>query len=350
MTKKKILTCVGTRPEIIKLSATLPLLDQYFEHHLVHTGQNSAFELGDLFFSDLGLRKPDTHLGCQATSSAQMIAQVIERTDALIEKVEPEAFLIYGDTNSCMSAIAAKKRKIPIFHLEAGNRCFDQRVPEEVNRKLIDHLSDVNMVHSEAARRNLLAEGFNPTRIFKSGSPMAEIYQKQNSKIDESQVLDLLKLNLHKYIVVSLHREENVDDPERLKILVQVLREIPKLLNLDVVVSLHPRTKRRLQDFGLSLAAERVFELKPLGFSDYVCLQKKSACVLSDSGTISEESALLKIRAVQLRQSYERPEAFDSGVHLRAVLTRDEILRSLDLCLKMNVPSEAPSDYLAADF
>jgi len=309
----KVMTIVGTRPEIIRLSRVMSRLDQEFNHIVVHTGQNYDFELNQVFFEDLGIRKPDYFLGAAGSTAAATIANVIEGIDGVLARENPSAVLILGDTNSCLGVIAAKKRHIPIFHMEAGNRCFDSRVPEEVNRKIVDHVSDINLVYTEHARRNLLEEGLPADQIFVTGSPMAEVISHHDESIQKSHVLDTLGLHKSKYLVASFHREENVDDKSRLKQIVQALNHVAAEFNLPIILSTHPRTKKRLSELGAELH-QLVQEMKPFGFFDYVRLQQDSFCTISDSGTITEESAIVGFPAITARDTHERPEGMDTGV------------------------------------
>lgn len=324
----KVMTVVGTRPEIIKMSRVIDIFDRFTTHTLVHTGQNYDFELNQIFFDDLGIRKPDHFLEAQAERTAQTIANVIAKTDELLEKVKPDAFMIYGDTNSCLSAIAAKRRKVPIFHMEAGNRCFDQRVPEEINRKIVDHMSDINMVLSEHARRYLIAEGIPQDRIIKTGSHIPEILEFYGDKIQNSAILKTLNLTPQSYLTLSLHREENVDIIENIDNLVDILGAIVQKYNKRLIVSLHPRTRKRLE--GITNFDKRVEFNKPFAFTDYITLQKNAFCVLSDSGTITEESSLLNVPAVNLRNAHERPEGMDGGVVIMSPLNAERILSAID--------------------
>jgi len=308
----KVMTIVGTRPEIIKLSCVIPELDRAVQHVLVHTGQNYDYELNQIFFEGLGLRKPDRFLECAAEGAAQTIANVIARADEAMAKEKPDALLLLGDTNSSLAAIAAKRRKIPIFHMEAGNRCFDERVPEEVNRRIVDHVSDINLVYTEHARRYLLAEGIRPETVIKTGSPMKQVLAAQAKKIEASKVLGKLGLKKQKYFAVSLHREENVDDKARFSRLLEALSEIKKQYKLPVIVSTHPRTRKRLEVLGKKKPKGLQF-VAPLAFADYVSLQRAALCVLSDSGTLTEEASLLGFAGVMLREAHERPEGMDQG-------------------------------------
>ncbi len=309
----KIMTIVGTRPELIKMSRLIALLDEISEHILVHTGQNYDYELNQVFFEDLEIRKPDFFLNVADTSLAKTIGKIIEKSDEVFESQQPDALLLYGDTNSCLSVIAAKRRKIPIFHMEAGNRCFDQRVPEELNRKVVDHLSDVNLVLTEHARRYLLAEGIRPQYIFKTGSNMFEVLNYYKKKIQDSKILGRLDLKSKNYFLVSLHREENVDTKDNLEKLTAALNRITEFCAIPVIVSMHPRTKKRIEDFNLGDLAPQVQIHPPFGFFDYIKLQVSSKCVISDSGTIFEENSILNFPAVTIRNAHERPEGMDAS-------------------------------------
>lgn len=309
----KVMTIVGTRPEIIRLSRVMARLDDIFDHKIVHTGQNYDFELNQVFFDELGIRKPDYFLGAAGSTAAATIANVIELVDQVLATENPDAVLILGDTNSCLSVIAAKKRHIPIFHMEAGNRCFDSRVPEEVNRKIVDHISDINLAYTEHARRNLLSEGLPADQIFITGSPMAEIIQHHQQGIQNSSVLSSIKLEKGRYLVASFHREENVDDKSRLRQIITSLNLIATTYNLPIILSTHPRTKKRLSNLGIELHP-LIREMKPFGFFDYVRLQQDSFCTISDSGTITEESAIVGFPAITARDTHERPEGMDVGV------------------------------------
>lgn len=327
------MTIVGTRPEIIKLSRIIPKLDQFFDHILVHTGQNYDYELNEVFFSDLRIRKPDYFLEAAKESAAATIAEVITKADELMKKVKPDALLLYGDTNSCISVIAAKKLQIPIFHMEAGNRCFDQRVPEEINRKIVDHLSDINMVHSEHSRRYLISEGLKPEQIIKSGSPMREVLNFFKDDIDKSDVLSRLNLKNGEYFLVSIHREENVDYKENFENLLNSLNEVAKKYKKRIIVSTHPRTRKRLEQFDSSSFNELIEFMKPMGYLDYNKLQMCAACVISDSGTITEEASLLKFAAITIRKAHERPEGMDHGTLIMSGLRSDRVIDSIEIAL-----------------
>lgn len=327
----KVMTVVGTRPEIIRLAPTIKRLDRYTRHVLVHTGQNYDYELNEIFFNDLGIRRPDRYLKAAGATPAQTIAQVIARADAAMEEERPDAVLLLGDTNSCLAVIAAKRRKIPIFHMEAGNRCFDQRVPEEVNRRIVDHTSDINLTYTEHARRYLLSEGLRPETVIKSGSPMKEVLDHQMPKIKASGVLDRLRLSPEGYFVVSAHREENIESEENFTALMDSLNAVARRYGLPLVFSTHPRTRARLKRARRVRADRRVRFLKPLGFSDYVRLQMGAKCVLSDSGTITEESSILDFPAVMLRQAHERPEGMDEGALVMSGLGARRVIEAVNV-------------------
>lgn len=325
----KVMTILGTRPELIKMSRVIAEFDDHTHHILVHTGQNFDYELNQVFFDDLNIRKPDHFLGAVGNNAAQTIARVIEKADEILEDQQPDALLLYGDTNSCLSVIAAKRRKIPVFHMEAGNRCFDQRVPEELNRKVLDHLSDINMVLTEHARRYLLAEGLPADRIIKTGSHMQEVLEHYMPKIKKSNVLEQLNLQSERYFLISAHREENVDSPENLQDLLSTLQALVEQYGMPVIVSTHPRTRLRLEKLGIDGLDPRIQFLKPFGFFDYVKLQLEAFCVLSDSGTITEEASLLNLRAVTIRNAHERPEGMDEGVLVMSGLKAERVLDSV---------------------
>lgn len=338
----KVMTIVGTRPEIIKLSRVMAELDRHVEHVLVHTGQNYDYELNEVFFQDLGVRQPDHFLAAAGETAAQTIGNVIAKTDALLEAVAPDALLLLGDTNSCLAVIAAKRRKIPIFHMEAGNRCFDQRVPEETNRKIIDHISDINLVFSEHARRYLLAEGIRAETVIKVGSPMKEVLDFYRSQIDASDVLTRLQLEAGKFFVVSAHREENVDSPRNFAGLLASLNAIAARYKLPVIVSTHPRTRKRLEGLDVSALNPQIRFLKPLGFHDYIKLQLHSACVISDSGTITEESSILSFPAITIRQAHERPEGMDEGTLIMSGLETEGVLQAIEVTMSHFAQAERP--------
>jgi len=322
----KVMTIVGTRPELIKMSRVIAEFDQHTEHVLVHTGQNYDYELNQLFFEDLGIRKPDHFLEAVGENAAQTIAHVIEKSDAVMEKERPDAVMLYGDTNSCLAVIAAKRRKIPVFHMEAGNRCFDQRVPEELNRKVLDHLSDINLVLTEHARRYLIAEGIRPETIIKTGSHMREVLDYYMPKIEQSDVLKRMGLTTNKFFVVSAHREENIDSQVNMMNLVDTLNALASEYDCPVIVSTHPRTKKRLDSMELAQLNPHILFLKPFGFCDYVKLQMEALCVVSDSGTITEEGSLLNLPAITIRNAHERPEGMDVGTLIMSGLKKDRVL------------------------
>ncbi|TRW92008.1 non-hydrolyzing UDP-N-acetylglucosamine 2-epimerase [Candidatus Methylobacter oryzae] len=327
----KVMTIVGTRPELIKMSRVIAALDRHMQHILVHTGQNYDYELNQIFFDDLEIRKPDYFLEAVGDNVAQTIAQVIQKADEVMEREQPDAVLLYGDTNSCLSVISAKRRKIPVFHMEAGNRCFDQRVPEELNRKVLDHLSDINMVLTEHARRYLLAEGIRPETIIKTGSHMREVVDYYSPKIQASDVVSRLSLQAGKFFLVSAHREENVDSPEALQDLLDTLNALAEKYQFPVLVSTHPRTRKRLEDLDISTLDPKIIFSKPFGFFDYNKLQIEAFCVLSDSGTITEETSLFNLCAVTLRNAHERPEGMDVGTLIMSGLKKDRVLEAVEI-------------------
>ena len=327
----KVMTIVGTRPEIIKLSRVMDELDKYTEHIIVHTGQNFDYELNEIFFKELHIRKPDYFLDAAGKNAAETIANVILKSDALMEEVKPDALLLYGDTNSCISVISAKRKKIPIFHMEAGNRCFDQRVPEEINRKIVDHLSDINMPLSEHARRYLLAEGLRPETVIKTGSPMTEVLQFHKEEIERNDVLEKEGLRKGEYFIVSTHREENVDSEKNFADLLASLNAIVDKYQKKVIVSTHPRTRKKLEAIGFVNSNPMIEFMKPFGFMEYVKLQQNAFCVISDSGTITEESSILHFPAITIRQAHERPEGMDEGTLVMSGLESARIIESIDL-------------------
>lgn len=329
----KALTIVGTRPELVKLSRVIAELDSRLKHVLVHTGQNFDYELNELFFQQLELRKPDYFLNAAGENAAQTIGNVIAKADEVLAKEKPDAVLVLGDTNSSLAVLAAKRRKIPIFHMEAGNRCFDQRVPEEINRKIVDHTSDINLVFSEHARRYLLAEGIRPETVLKTGSPMKEVLAYYLPKIDASDILDKLALRPQGYMVVSAHREENIDSDSNFSNLLASLNSIVKQYSMPVIVSTHPRTRKRLEMMDVSGLDPLINFMKPLGFLDYVKLQKHALCVVSDSGTITEESSILGFPAVTIRQAHERPEGMDEGTLIMSGLNPEHVLKSIEIAI-----------------
>ena len=336
----KVMTIVGTRPELIKMSRVIAEFDEHTQHILVHTGQNFDYELNQVFFDELGIRKPDYFLAAGGNNAAQTIARVIEKADEVFEKERPDALLLYGDTNSCLSVISAKRRKIPIFHMEAGNRCFDQRVPEELNRKVLDHLSDINLVLTEHARRYLLAEGIPADRIIKTGSHMQEVLEYYMPKITTSNVLDRLNLQPQRYFLLSAHREENVDSPENLQDLLNTLQTLVKQHEMPVIVSTHPRTRQRLEKLGMDGLDSRIQFLKPFGFFDYVKLQMEAFCVLSDSGTITEEASLLNLPAVTIRNAHERPEGMDDGTLIMSGLKAERVIDAVRIATQQHNKAE----------
>ncbi len=327
----KVMTIVGTRPEIIKLSRVIHELDRHTRHILVHSGQNFDYELNEIFFQQLGIRKPDHFLDAVGESVAQTIGNVIANADAVMAEEQPDAVLFLGDTNSCLSAISAKRRKIPIFHMEAGNRCFDLRVPEEINRKIVDHLSDINLTYTEHARRYLLAEGVRPETVMKTGSPMKEVLGCYLPQIEATEILDQLQVKAGKYFVVSAHREENVDNGENFSNLLATLNAIAEKYDCPIIFSTHPRTRKKLEYRGDEFLDQRIRFLKPLGFFEYVKLQMHAKCVISDSGTITEESSILNFPAVTIRQAHERPEGMDEGTLIMCGLQADRVLESIEI-------------------
>ena len=341
MKQLKVMTIVGTRPEIIRLSCVIRRLssEPAIEHVLVHTGQNYDYELNEIFFKDLELREPERYLSAVGKSVAESIGLIIAKSDEALAEFKPDALLILGDTNSCLSAIAAKRRKIPVFHMEAGNRCFDQRVPEEINRKIVDNIADINLPYSSIAREYLLREGFPPDRVIKTGSPMNEVIHTYQKKIGQSRILKTLKLRPRQYIVVSSHREENVDDSSRLQQFVSILNNLASEFKLPVIVSTHPRTKKRLEESGLK-AENRVQFLKPFGFTDYVKLQQNARVVLSDSGTITEESSILNFPALNIREAHERPEGMEEGAVMMVGYSWDRIRQGISILEKQRNDSE----------
>ena len=325
----KVMTIVGTRPEIIKLSRVISQMEKYCNHILVHTGQNYDYELNEIFFKDLEIKKPDYFLDAATSNVADTIGNIISKSDEIMEKEKPDAVLLYGDTNSCLSVISAKRRKIPIFHFEAGNRCFDQRVPEELNRKVVDHLSDINMPLTEHARRYLINEGINPETIIKTGSPMKEILDYYMPKIEKSAVLKDLKLKSKDFFVVSAHREENIDNEENFNDLLDSLSEIVNVFNKRIIVSTHPRTMHKLNDLNKTNLNDKIEFMKPLGLFDYIKLQMEAYCVISDSGTITEEASILYFPAITIRQAHERPEGMDEGTLIMSGLKKSNVIDAI---------------------
>ncbi|MEQ8822831.1 MAG: UDP-N-acetylglucosamine 2-epimerase (non-hydrolyzing) [Filomicrobium sp.] len=330
MKRINVMTVLGTRPEMIRLSRVMACLDKYTDHTIVHTGQNYDYELNEIFLGELEIRKPNHYLGAAGQSAAETIGNVIIRFDSLLAVSRPDAVLVLGDTNSCLAALPAKRRKIPIFHMEAGNRCFDMRVPEEINRRIVDTLADVNLTYSDIAREYLLAEGFPADRIIKTGSPMYEVLNAYRDKIEASEALEQLDIAKHAYILVSCHREENVDDPVNLARFAQILNGLAKHYNFPVIMSTHPRTRQRLAEASLELHP-LVKLLKPFGFPDYVRLQADAFVVLSDSGTITEESSILNFPAINIRDAHERPEGFEEGAVMMTGFNYERILQAIDI-------------------
>lgn len=331
----KVMTIVGTRPEIIKLSRVMAELDKTVQHIIVHTGQNYDFELNEVFFSDLNVRKPDYFLEAVGATTAETIGNIITKSDILFEKENPDAVLLYGDTNSCLAVISAKRRQIPIFHMEAGNRSFDQRVPEELNRKIVDHLSDINMPLTEQARDYLISEGIRPETVIKTGSCMKEILSFYKSKIENSDVLKSLNVRKGEYFVVSTHREENVDYPDNLTRLLESLNAIAEKYQVPLIVSTHPRTQNRLNNLDTNVSMNPLVKfLKPMGFFDYIKLQQNAKCVISDSGTITEESSILAFPAIMIRAAHERPEGMDEGTVIMSGIGKERILESIEVVTK----------------
>lgn len=344
----KVMTVVGTRPELIRLSQVILRLDRTVEHVLVHTGQNYDYTLNQVFFDDLGLRRPDHALGVDTSSLGHVLGETLIRTEEVLRAERPDALLVLGDTNSCISALMAKRMKVPVYHMEAGNRCFDENVPEETNRRMVDHVADFNLVYTEHARRNLLAEGLHPRRILLTGSPMREVLDAYRQQIDASNVLDRLSLTERGYFLASAHREENVDSPERLGQLIDCLTAVHREFGLPVLVSTHPRTRKRLEAAERELPTGIDFH-EPFGFHDYNQLQLSAACVLSDSGTIAEEATILGFPAITLRDSIERPEALDTGGIVMTGLDRRDVLEAVRHCVedpgRAQVPAHVPEDY-----
>ena len=346
MKRLKVMTIVGTRPEIIRLSAVMARLEasEAIDHVLVHTGQNYDYELNEIFFEDFGLRTPDYILDASADGPMATIGNILIAIDPVLTAERPDAVLLLGDTNSCLAAIAAKRHRIPIFHMEAGNRCFDERVPEETNRRIVDHIADINLTYSDIAREYLLREGLPADRIIKTGSPMYEVLHRQRDKIERSDVLERLELERGNYFVVSAHRDENISDDENFFDLVDTLNAVATTYQLPLIVSTHPRTAKRIRESGVTLHPN-IRTLKPLGFSDYVHLQLHAKAVLSDSGTISEESSILGIKGLNIRQAHERPEAMEEGTAMMVGLKRDRVLQALQIVEETEVPMRLVNDY-----
>ena len=327
----KVMTIVGTRPEIIKMSLVMYELEKYVDHVLVHTGQNYDYELNEIFFENLNVKKPDYFLNVAGKNVAHTIGNIISKSDDVFEIEKPDVVLLYGDTNSCLAVLSAKRRKIPVFHFEAGNRCFDQRVPEELNRKVLDHLSDINFPLTEHARRYLISEGIKPETIIKPGSPMKEILEFHSESIEKSEILNHLKLKKNQFFIVSCHREENVDSQDNFNDLLNSLNSIAENYNLPIIVSTHPRTKKKLESLKRSDLNPLIQFLKPMGFFDYNKMQKNAICVISDSGTITEESSILNFPSITIRQAHERPEGMDEGVLIMSGLKKERILQSIKI-------------------
>lgn len=347
----KIMTIVGTRPEIIKLATVIPELDKYADHILVHTGQNYDYELNEIFFEGMGIRKPDIFMNAAGETPAETIGNVIKVSDQLFKEHKPDALLIYGDTNSCLSVISAKRNKIPVFHMEAGNRCFDQRVPEEINRKIVDHLSDINMTITEHARKYLIAEGIPAETVIKVGSSMKEVLAKNKESIDKSDVLEKLKLEPKQYFLLSAHREENLDNPKNFESLIESINAVAEKYKLPIIFSTHPRTQKKIE-LGEVKFNPLVRIMKPLGFADYIKLQENAFCVISDSGTITEESSLLGFPAITIRQAHERPEGMDEGTVIMSGVEKENVLDAINTVtsqgIRMRVVDDYNNDILAA--
>lgn len=346
----KVMTIVGTRPELIRLSRVIARLDATVDHVLVHTGQNYDFALNEVFFRDLGIRKPDHLLGVNTSSLGRVLGEILIRTEEVLLAEKPDAVLLLGDTNSCIAAVMAKRMRIPVYHMEAGNRCFDENVPEETNRRLVDHVADFNLVYTEHARRNLLAEGLHPRRILLTGSPMREVLDAYRPQIEASDALTQLKLTERGYFLVSAHREENVDSPERLQMLLDCLEAARATWQLPVYVSTHPRTRKRLEGLRGWTESERIVFHEPFGFHDFNRLQLGAACVLSDSGTIAEESTILGFPAITLRDSIERPEALDTGGIITTGLDSHDVVEAITVAMAASHPGVGVSDVTPTDY
>lgn len=343
MTKLKLMTIIGTRPEIIKLSEIIKKSDEYFQHTLVHTGQNYDYTLNEIFFEELGIRKPDYYLNVVGDNLGQTIGNIIGKSYDLIKKVNPDAILVLGDTNSCLSVISAKRLKVPVFHMEAGNRCFDENLPEEINRKIVDHISDINLCYTEHARRYLFSEGILKDRVFVVGSPIAEVLEANKHNIENSKIMEKLGLEEKKYILLSAHREENIDNEENFISLMNAVNKMTDHYKIPVIYSAHPRSKKIIDARGF-VFHKNVITLSPFSFADYINLQKNSFCVVSDSGTIAEEASYYKFPAVSIRTSTERPEAIDQGNIIIGGITGNEVIQSVDLAVSMNTNKHIGSD------
>ena len=351
MKKLKVLTVVGTRPEIIRLSQVIKKLEESeaIDHYLVHTGQNYDYELNEVFFEDLELKKPDYFLNAATENAVETIGNILMKIDPVLEEVKPDAFLVLGDTNSCLSAYAAKRRHIPVFHMEAGNRCFDQRVPEELNRRIVDQIADINLVYSDLAREHLIREGFPSDRVIKTGSPMYEVIQSKTKEIEKSQILGKLDLKENQYFIVSAHREENINSDKNFNGLVESINALAEKYQLPIIFSTHPRTRKRIESKGIKLHPLIRTE-KPFGFIDYIKLQLNAKAVLSDSGTISEETSILKLKALNIREAHERPEAMEEATVMMVGLNKERIFQGLEILEKQNKESIRPvSDYLVSN-
>ena len=336
MKKIRIMTVVGTRPEIIKLSQVIKEIEKFADHTIVHTGQNYDYELNELFFEQLGIRKPDIFLEAVKGTPSETIGDIIAKVDKVFNDSKPDALLIYGDTNSCLCVIPAKRRKIPIFHMEAGNRCFDQRVPEEINRKIVDHLSDINMPLSEQARDYLIAEGIKPETVIKTGSPMMEVLNANMEKILDSKILETEELETGKYILMSIHREENVDSPKNFNQLLESIETISTVYEMPIIISTHPRTKKKLQEIGYDKKNKLLRFSKPYGFHEYNKLQLNAFCVISDSGTIAEESSILNLPAITIRNAHERPEGMDETTVIMSGLNKTRVIDAVEVATAHN--------------
>ena len=344
-TRLKVMTVVGTRPEIIRLAATIKLLDETTEHTLVHTGQNYDYELNEIFFEDLGLKRPDYFLNADTSSLGATLGTILQGTEKVISEVRPDAMLVLGDTNSCIAAVMGKRMRVPVYHMEAGNRCFDQNVPEETNRKLVDHVADYNLVYSEHARRNLLSEGIHPSQLLLTGSPMKEVLSAHLEEFEESNIVEEQGLSRGEYFLVSLHREENVDNPHRLADALEAFNLLYEKYKLPILVSTHPRTKKQLEKQPAHLKSNLKFH-QPFGFIDYVALQMNAKVVLSDSGTISEESSILGFPAITMRDAIERPEAQDEGAIVLTGVNPDRVIAGVELVLSLYSDRRASVPYV----